>query len=698
MRTPPHPRPGRRTSAPSPSGPLPSQGELAVFAGNLPLSGSADGKGDAARFFNPWGVVVDRRGNAFVADQGNHTIRKITPAGRVTTLAGKAGQAGARDGQGSAARFDCPSFLALDAKDHLFVSDYNNNAIRRITPGGRVSTFTGQLGAAPGAADHTHPQDPPALFNNPTDLGFDGQGNLFVADNDNNTIRMVTPDGLVSTVAGAAGPAGSADSPQGPGSDARFNNPLGLAVDVDGILWVADTNNHTIRKIIPGSGVVTTLAGSAGHSGYADGQGGAAAFNCPGGLAVDRRRQLYVGDNINNAIRMITPIGVVSTYAGRGEVAGCEDGGPGVATFNGPEGVAVDTAGDLFVVDLGNNTIRKVTRGRKVSTLAGKAGGIGSTDGTATTAAFNHPGGVAMDQDGNLYVADTNNFTIRLITPGGVVSTLAGKAGAKGFADGQGETARFGEIYFLAVDGHKNVYVSDKDNHVIRKVTPEGVVTTVAGTPGAKGDVDGDFKTARLNHPTGLAVDAAGEHLYMADHDSNTIRHIVPGGPVNTLSFSGGSESRSGDVAGIFNAPMGLILDPSGTLYVADASSFTIRTVTPGASGWTVGTLAGQTGTPGNQDGTGISAQFEEPYEMALDGARNLVVVDSAGGTIRKVTPSGVVTTIVGAPNTPDTVGLTSLNQLALQGVAVAPAGDTVYLAVNNAILVARLSIEHPGG
>ena len=296
----------------------------------------------------------------------------------------------------------------------------------------------------------------------------------------NNTIRKITPAGVVSTLAGLAGSSGSAD---GTGSAARFCYPYGVAVDGSGNVYVADTDNYTIRKITP-AGVVSTLAGLAGSSGSADGTGSAARFDYPYGVAVDGSGNVYVADSGNNTIRKITPAGVVSTLAGMAGSSGSADGTGSAARFNYPTGVAVDGSGNVYVADTGNNTIRKITPAGVVSTLAGTAGSSGSADGTGSAARFYYPYGVAVDGSGNVYVADNDNYTIRKITPAGVVSTLAGLAGSSGSADGTGSAARFYYPYGVAVDGSGNVYVADTDNDTIRKITPAGVVSTLAGLAG----------------------------------------------------------------------------------------------------------------------------------------------------------------------------------------------------------------------
>jgi sugar lactone lactonase YvrE len=271
-----------------------------------------------------------------------------------------------------------------------------------------------------------------AGFSSPQGVALDASGNLYVADTANGTIRAITPQGEVATLAGTPGVTGSSD---GTGPAASFNAPQGVAVDASGNLFVTDTGNNTIRMITPG-GVVSTLAGTAGITGSADGAGAAASFSTPTGVAVDRNGNVYVADSANNTIRQISSKGVVTTLAGTAGVAGSADATGAAASFHGPTGLAVDISGYVYVSDGGNNTIRRITAGGVVTTLAGTAGVEGSADGTGVAASFRAPKGLALDFSGNLYVADSGNHTLRMITPAGVVSTVAGVVGATGTVAG----------------------------------------------------------------------------------------------------------------------------------------------------------------------------------------------------------------------------------------------------------------------
>ena len=319
-------------------------------------TGYADGSGGSARFWNPYGVDVDSNGYVYVADKGNHKIRKITPGGVVSTLAGT-GSTGSTDGSGGSASFYYPQSVAVDSSGYVYVADMNNQKIRKITPGGVVSTLAGD-----GSLGLTDGPGGSATFNYPQSVAVDSNGYVYVADSFNRRIRKITPDGVVSTLAGS----GAQGSTDGSGGSASFDYPQSVAVDSSGYVYVADMNNQKIRKITPG-GVVSTLAGD-GSLGSTDGPGSIARFENPTGVAIDLSGNIFVTEgNIflteanGNRIRKITPGGVVSTLAGTGSI-GSTDGPGASATFSSPYRIAVDLSGNLYVADTGNNKIRKMRK------------------------------------------------------------------------------------------------------------------------------------------------------------------------------------------------------------------------------------------------------------------------------------------------------------------------------------------------
>ncbi|CAJ0719597.1 Virginiamycin B lyase [Ralstonia edaphis] len=323
-----------------------AQSMVSTIAGST-TAGYANGTGSVASFRQPSGVARDASGNLYVADYGNHVIRKIAPSGAVTTLAGT-GSPGHVDGMAGSAKFATPVGIAVAASGNIYVTEFYGNDIRKITPGGIVTTLAGS--ATAGSSDGVGAG---ASFNNPLGITVDANENVYVADYSNNMIRKITPAGVVTTLAGTT----TAGSDNGAAALATFNGPSGIALSSSGTLYVAEWFNSDIRQISP-AGMVTTLAGS-GATGSDDGVGTAATFSLPVGIAIGTNGVLYVADDGNNLIRMVTPAGVVATLAGSLN-PGSTDGAGSTAMFNQPAGIAVDTSGNLYVADQANNLIRSV--------------------------------------------------------------------------------------------------------------------------------------------------------------------------------------------------------------------------------------------------------------------------------------------------------------------------------------------------
>ena len=323
----------------------------------------------------------------------------------------------------------------------------------------------------------------------------------------------------VTTVAGS----GNSGSSNGTVSTALFNAPRGLTVDASGNVYVADYDNHVIRKIEQ-NGSVITLAGS-GSPGFTNAKGVLASFNHPRDVAVDSYGSVFVVDCENHCIRKITLTGYVSTFAGTGS-AGSTDGPGAAASFKSPSGITIDYYGTLYITDSGNHLIRKITPYGEVTTLAG-TGSAGSVNGTGTAASFNNPFGIALGNSlsgfGYIVVADQSNNLIRKITFAGVVTTFAG-SGSAGSDDGQGMAASFNNPYGITADHYGNVYVTNCNTHTIRKINSTGDVTTLAGT-GNIGFANAMVINASFNFPTGIVVDRQGS-LYISDSGNNTIRKI----------------------------------------------------------------------------------------------------------------------------------------------------------------------------
>lgn len=665
--------------APRVTGAMGDTARLKLVAGSPSGSGTADGPCPVARFSYPIGIVADAALNLYVADYYSHTIRRIAPDCTVSTLAGRAGVAGSSDGTGAAALFNGPTGLAIDASGTLYVTDTRNNLIRRITATGSVSTVAGRVGVV-GSADG---QGSAATFDFPQGIAVDAAGTLFVADTYNNTVRRISTAGVVDTLAGAAGITGDAD---GQGGAARFNEPTGIAVTPSGQVVLADSHNYTLR-LISASGAVSTLAGTTHVAGTADGVGSRAQFGYPTGLSVDRTGNVYIVDSGSNTIRLMTPAAAVSTLAGTPGIRGSANGTGPAAAFNYPTGIVVAPNGKVYVADSRNFSIRAIGAGALVQTLAGDLSSSGSADGPGPQARLQSPSGVAVDFLGQQYIADTANNTIRKVDLLGRVSTLAGLAGTLGSADGHGSQARFSSPAGVAVDWMGQVYVADTFNNTIRVISPGGWVRTLAGQAGVAGSRDGFGRQALFNHPMGLSMGRHGE-LYVADAFNNTIRRVTPSGVVSTVAGVpglGGSKDGPAHTA-TFSYPMDVAQGPDGALYVADAFNNTVRRIAHGG----VSTLAGVAGTHGHNDGTGATARFVYPSAIAVDAQGMVYVCDMDNQLVRRITPAGVVTTYLGRANVAGTV-LGSLPGGLNYPAGIAIRGRHLYVATGNALVSAPL-------
>jgi len=664
--------------------------------------GSADGVGSAARFITPTGVVWDRQGNLYVADMGNFTIRQITPAGNVSTIAGRAGNWGYADGDGANAVFASPQSLAIDTGGNLYLVD--NDMIRKLTPLGTnwvVSTLAGQAwNSAYADLPGTN-----ALFNQPSGVAVDGAGNIYVADKGNDVIREITPAGVVSTLAGQPNNPGSADGTNG---SAQFDYPFNITVDGATNLYITDSINQTIRKLAPvgANWVVTTIAGQVQINGAANGIGTNAQFSGPTGIVVDRATNIYVADGYGDTIRLLAATGTnwtVSTFAGSAHVIGDANGPANAARFTYPNGLTVDTTGNVYVADANNNLIREISQG-VVSTVAGLS--AGSTDGPGTNALFWNTAGLAADAVGNVYVADYDNNTIRRIDTNGIVSTIAGLAGNPGSVDGTNNEARFDGPYSVAVDVHDNVFVASVGDSTVRELTPSGaiwMVTTIAGFLGHFRDADGVGTNASFYNPAGIAVDT-NDTLYVVDNSGMTIRKVTPvgtnwdvttiAGQVNTFGYTNGLGTNA-----LFGYPHSIAVDNSSNVYVADTENQVIRKLTPAGTNWLVSTIAGLGGVSGSTDGVGTNALFYYPEGVAVDITGNLFLADTFNQTVRKLTrvgtnwSSSTVGGTVGVIGSADGVGPNALFS-APQAIAVDAKGR-LYVAdtANNTVRVGELAI-----
>ena len=660
-------------------------GSMVHLVGHLFGSGNLDGLVSAAAFNGPREIAADSSGNIYVADTVNHLIRKITPQGVVSTLAGSSGVSGSANGTGAAAQFNSPYGLAVNSTGEVFVADRENHTIRKITPAGVVTTFAGQATVA-GSTDGIGAA---ALFNNPSALAFDSLGNLFVAEFGNNVIRKILPNGTVSLYAGTVSGFGQAPNP-GVRATAQFCNPQGLGIDSQNNIYVADTCNHVIQKISGLIDDVSIFAGSAGSVGNANGVGTVARFNNPLGIAVDSTNNLYVADAVGRTVRKITTGAAVTTLAGASNVEGATDGTGGNASFTTLWGLVVSN-NTIFAADASNNNIRQITLGGTVTTWAGVASQTGSTDATGIASRFSFPYAVAYDTNGNAFIADRRNHTVRKVTMAGVVTTVGGTAGLAGSVDGTGGTggtALFDNPTGIAVDAVGNIYVAESGNHTIRKITHDFTqVTTFAGAASVGGATDGPRANARFLNPEALALDSAG-NLYVADTGNSTVRKITAlTGAVSTLAGTAGtygSQDGTGGAAS-FGTLFGVTVDASGNVFVTDNDFNIIRKISPAG---VVTTLAGTAGTVGTTNATGAAARFTQLFGIAIASAGNLYVTDAGNSLVRKISSAGVVTTVAG------TAGSSGIQMGNLPGVLSGMAGLAIHgskmlLLINNgAVLV----------
>jgi sugar lactone lactonase YvrE len=732
-------------------------GNVSTIAGKGPLSGLANGPGPDAEFSFPTAVAVGPDANVYVTDTFNHRICKLVrPAlvggvWMVETLAGPStsGNAGFQNQSGSAARFSYPYGLSLDPSGNVYVADAGNNRIRKITPAGGVSTYAGSgtagyLNTTPLSPAPTSPIFPDsAQFNTPLDVIAVGT-TLFVADTGNHCIRKITADGsLASEVTHFAGSiTGVAGDADGTGAAAQFNSPSGLASSDGGILYVADELNYRIRAINT-DGVVSTVAGTS-TAGLVNGKSNIAQFKAPTGLMVASGGNLIVADSENHMLRRIVIKNTELTsipnggdlIAGQQQVSAVLDasalgldpgesyfirwvstGGAiqdlgfrfvlyelptlateaasnriptsarlnatvnpkdnptdvvfeystaadllppyGVSTLAGSiaaglvdaSGIVADGLGGAYVADRANHRILHVGAGGAVSTLAG-SGVAGFNDATATSAQFESPGGLAIDGDGNVYVADEFNHRIRIITPAGVVTTFAG-SGTAGFGNGPKNSALFLYPSGVAVDAAGNVFVADTGNHRIREISKvTGNVTTLAGSGVSGISLDGTADVAQFASPRGITVDSAGSNVWVADTGNQRVRLIFSG---NVFSLAGDGTAGFADgngTAAQFSSPTGIALDENGMAYVSDSGNHRIRTVKLDG---TVGTLAGS-GIAGTIDsplaGNGLypatATQFSSPSGISIDSSGRLFVTQNS--RVRKISRAAELPTVSISP------------------------------------------------
>ncbi len=578
----------------------------------------------------------------------------------ITTIAG--GAAPSTPAAATAISVGDPARVATDAAGNFYFAGLH--AIFKVDGSGAITRIAGT--GRPGVSGEGGPAVA-AQVNEPVGIAVDAAGNLYFSERDANQIRKVSPDGIITRFAGT-GQAGYAGD-GGPAAQAFLNGPMGLTVDAKGNLFVADTNNHVIRKIAP-DGTISTIAG-VGYSGYShDGEAATAAhLNTPEGVAVDASGNLFIADTYNNRIRVVHPNGVIETYVANGYPGYSGDGGEAAqATLFLPTDVATDAAGNLFIADLGNNRIRRVADG-VIDTLAGTSRGSLVAGEAAVAVRLNGPSGIAVDSSENVYFTQGSlgsgsglqlgDNLVWKVTPEGVVEIAAGNALNSFSGDfGPAVTAQMDQPAGTALDAGGNLYFADTQNHRIRKVSPGGTITTVAGNAVAGFSGDGGPATlALLNSPTGVALDSAG-NLFIADTGNNRVRMVFPNGVIGTVAGNGnaafyGDGSRA--IVASLNAPRGVAVGRDDELYIADTGNHRIRRVD--GSG-ILDTVVGRGRGFGGDGGPPANALLRFPSDLAFGPDGAMYIADQGNGRIRKVGSDGLIRTLAGDTDPIDTAGV----------------------------------------
>jgi uncharacterized protein (TIGR03437 family) len=618
-----------------------SNGTITTVAGNGRIGYSGDGGPATSAQVNwPMGVAVDASGNLYIADSVDCRIRRVSQNGTITTVAGN-GTAGYRGDRGPAvsAQLDSPNGVAVGASGDLYIADTDNHRIRKVAPDGTMSTVAGN-----GTAGYGGDGGPAtsAALSSPRRVAMDTSGNLYITDFGNNRIRRVDPNGIIWTVAGNGTSGFGGDG--GLATDATVSNATDVSMDTSGNLYILDTSNERIRKVSPAGTIATVVGGPVGDGG----PGVFVGLHELDGLAYDSGGNLYLADATAQRVRRIAPTGVITTVAGNGSQGYSGDGGPAVnAQLSLPRGVATDAGGNLYIAEAGNSRIRKVASNGTISTVAGTGGvGFGGDGGQALNAWLNHPWGVAVDASGNLYIADTTNHRIRKVIPDGNIATIAG-TGTAGFGGdgGPATSAMLNAPVAVTLDTSGNLYIADRDNQRVRKLAPNGTISTVAGNgTNAYGGDSGPATSAQLYAPNGVVVDASG-NLYITDTQNHRVRQVAPGGTITTVAGSG-APGLSGDggpaTSARFNHPRGVAVDRVGNVCVGDEWNNAVRLLTPAGtkavltvrSTHTANFVFGQSGTYTLSVTNAISAG-------ATSGAVTVTNLLPAGLTVRSISGSG---------------------------------------------------------
>jgi uncharacterized protein (TIGR03437 family) len=574
----------------------------------------------------PSGVAVDSSGNVYIADTNHNRICEVSTFSSLTTIttiagdsyAGYGGDAGypavtptyPPNALATLAELRAPEDVAVDSSGNIFIADTGNNLIRQVT-NGNINYIAGDPGTPPAGTIGPYWGDG-GLANvaglvNPFSVTVDSQGNIYEVEPDPSGTRVreiaISPNGTtlcpatgtcINSIAGNRPNGFGGDG--GPAALSTLNMATGVAADSAGNLYIADSGNMRVRKITSAAsgGAISTVAGDGVYSYSGDGgQANEAQMNFPQGVATGVDGSVYIADSDNNVVRKIAPNGAISTVAGNGSAGYGGDGGNGpAAQLSAPEGVAVDSLGNVYIADSANNRVRKVTSAGVISTLSGTGTAASSGDGgPASAAGLDSPFGVSLDAAGNLYITEFNGDRVRkiaavsgAISSSSTITTVAGN-GIGGYT-GDGSLAVNAELNgpkAVVADAAGDLYIADAANNVVRLVTAAGRISTAIGTGGS--GFGGDFglaSAAQVTDPTGLALDSAG-NLYISD-GSTRVRKVYTDGIIVTIAGNGtrGFSGDGGAAAGAqFSGPAGIAVTAAGAIYVADSGNNAIRLLTP---------------------------------------------------------------------------------------------------------------------
>jgi sugar lactone lactonase YvrE len=627
---------------------------LIRVAGNGTSGSTGDG-GPAvnAQLNNPSGVWVDSFGEIYIADSGNHRIRKVGAGGYITTVAGTgtAGYAG-NNGLATSAQLNNPAGIFIDSLGNIFIADTGNHVVRKVnTATGNIETVAGTLGSAGYSGNGGLALS--ATLNNPYGVYVSTVGHVYIADTNNCWIRKVDASTkIIILVAGnttALPPVPSYSGDNSPALGANLNYPRDVFVQEstgEAIITIADTGNHRIRSFLEG-GNIATLAGTGVASYAGDGAlATSAAIDTPRGVTMKSTGELVIADSLNSCLRQVTPVSkIISTVTGMGN-----------PTFDQPRHIALDASGNVYIADMSNHRIRKMDPSGRVTTVAGTGvAGYSGDGGMAMSARLNGPASVAVDGSGNIFIADTNNCCIRKVDAAGTITTVAG-TGVAGYTgdNGPATSARLRNPYGVKVNA-SNIYIADYDNNCVRKVNTSGIITTAAGicdrnVSTYSGD-NGPATSARLNGPVDIYLDAAG-NIFIADLANNRVRKVDAATQIISTFAGTGTAGYSGDggpaISAKLGAPRGLFADAAGNLYIADRDRHVVRVVSgqdDSRKGY-IYTLAGvKTGTAGyNWAGVplpAVDALLNSPSSVAMAetrGGRIIYISDRDNNRIRMLT------------------------------------------------------------